>query len=101
MAFIDIQDPVKREQTVQDYIKNLQEIRQRKENQKVRGITEQRNIEKVFQPVVQATEKSASQITGEIKNLKEQPKKGKPVNRTLDYYLNQLDKAKLDQYFGI
>ena len=65
MAFIDIQDPVKREQTVQDYIKNLKEIRQRKENQKVRGITEQRNIEKVFQPVVQATEKSASQITSE------------------------------------
>ena len=101
MAFIDIQDPVKREQTVQDYIKNIKEIRQRKENQKVRGITEQRNIEKVFQPVVQATEKSASQITSEIKNLKEQPKKGKPVSRTLDYYLNQLDKAKLDQYFGI
>ena len=46
MAFIDIQDPVKREQTVQDYIENLQEIRQRKENQKVRGITEQRNIKK-------------------------------------------------------
>ena len=67
MAFIDIQDPVKREQTVQDYIKNLKEIRQRKESQKVRGITEQRNIEKVFQPVVQATEKSASQITSEIK----------------------------------
>ena len=101
MAFIAVQDPVKREQTVQDYIKNLKEIRQKTENQKVRGITEQRNIEKVFQPVVQATEKSASQITGEIKNLKEQPKKGKPVNRTLDYYLNQLDKAKLDQYFGI
>ena len=45
MAFIDIQDPVKREQTVQDYIKNIKEIRQRKENQKVRGITEQRNID--------------------------------------------------------
>ena len=99
MAFIDIQDPVKREQTVQDYIKNLKEIRQRKESQKVRGITEQRNIEKVFQPVVQATEKSASQITSEIKNLK--PKEGKPVSRALDYYLNQLSKAKLDPYFGI
>ena len=99
MAFIDIQDPVKREQTVQDYIKNLKEIRQRKENQKVWGITEQRNIEKVFQPVVQATEKSASQITSEIKNLK--PKEGKPVSRALDYYLNQLSKAKLDPYFGI
>ena len=35
MAFIDIQDPVKREETVQDYIKNLKEIRQRKEDEKV------------------------------------------------------------------
>ena len=37
MAFIDIQDPVKREETVQDYIKNLKEIRQRKEDEKVRA----------------------------------------------------------------
>ena len=69
MAFIDIKDPVKREQTVQDYIKNIQEIRQRKQNQKVHGIQERRNIEKAFQPVVQATEKSAKQITSEMKNL--------------------------------
>ena len=40
MAFIDIKDPVKREQTVQDYIRNIQEIRWRKENQKVHGMTE-------------------------------------------------------------
>ena len=75
MAFIDIKDPVKREQTVQDYIKNLQEIRQRKENQKVHGIQERKNIEKAFQPVVQATEKSTKQITSEIKNLKEKAEK--------------------------
>ena len=77
MAFIDIQGPVKREQIVQDYIKNIKEIRQRKENQKVQGIAQRRDIEKVFQPVVQATEKTASQITSEIKNLKEQPKNEK------------------------
>ena len=101
MAFIDIQDPTKREQIVQDYIKNIEEIRQRKENQKVWGIAQRRDIEKVFQPVVQATEKSASQITSEIKNLKEQPKNEKPISEALDYYLNRFDKAKLDQYFGI
>ena len=61
MAFIDIQNPVKREQIVQDYIKNLKEICEKKENEKVRGITQRRDIEKVFQPVVQATEKSTSQ----------------------------------------
>ena len=101
MAFIDIQDPTKREQIVQDYIKNIKEIRQRKENQKVRGIAQRRDIEKVFQPVVQATEKSATQITSEIKNLKEQPKNEKPISEALDYYLNRFDKEKLDQYFGI
>ena len=112
MAFIDIEDPVKREETVQDYIRNIQEIRQRKENQKVHGITEQQNIEKAFQPVVQATEKSARQITNEIKNLKEtaekkeketaekkEPKEAVP--QALYYYFNQFEKSKLDQYYGI
>ena len=42
MAFIDIEDPVKREETVQDYIKNIQEIQQRKENQKVHGMQERK-----------------------------------------------------------
>lgn len=101
MAFIDIEDPVKREQIVQDYIKNLKEIREKKENQKVRGITQRRDIEKVFQPVVQATEKSTSQITNELKNLKQEPKNDKPISEALDYYLNQLDKGKVDQYYGI
>ena len=112
MAFIGIQDPVKREETVQDYIRNIQEIRQRKENQKVHGITEKQNIEKAFQPVVQATEKSARQITNEIKNLKDtaekkeketaekkEPKEAVP--QALYYYFNQFEKSKLDQYYGI
>ena len=100
MAFIDIQDPVKREEIVQDYIKNIREIREKKESQKLHGMTERKNIEKVFQPVVQATEKSASQITNEIKNLKEKPK-NKPISSALNYYLNDLDKSKVDPYYGI
>ena len=101
MAFIDIKDPVKREQTVQDYIKNLQEIRQRKENQKVHGIQERKNIEKAFQPVVQATEKSTKQITSEIKNLKEKAEKTELESQALYYYYNEFDKSKLDMYYGI
>ena len=104
MAFIDIEDPVKREETVQDYIKNLQEIRQKKENQKVHGMQQQRNIEKAFQPVVQATEKSTKQITSEIKDLKEKAKKKpskEPVSQALYYYFNQYDESKLDKYYGV
>ena len=49
MAFVDIEDPVKREQIVQDYIKNIQEIRQRKDYQKGHGMQKRKNIEKHFQ----------------------------------------------------
>ena len=104
MAFIDIEDPVKREEIVQDYIKNLQEIRQKKENQKVHGMQERKNIERAFQPVVQATEKSTKQITSEIKDLKEKAKKKpskEPVSQALYYYFNQYDESKLDKYYGV
>ena len=105
MAFIDIKDPERREEIVKDYVKNLKEIRERNENEKVRGITQQQEIAKVFQPVVKATEKSASQITSELKNLKEQEqvKKEEPkvTNKALEYYFNQFMKSKLDQYFGV
>ena len=105
MAFIDIKDPIKREEIVQDYIKNLKEIQERRENEKVRGISQRQDLTKLFQPVVQATEKSASKITNELKGLKgevQQKDEGpKPTNKALEYYLNQVNKSELDQYFGV
>ena len=106
MAFIDIKDPERREEIVKDYIRNLKEIRERNENEKVRGITQQQDLAKVFQPVVQATEKSASQITNELKSLKEEkPNKNenqpKATNKALEYYFENFPKSKLDKYFGV
>ena len=108
MAFIDIKDPEKREEIVQDYIKNLKEIRERNENEKMRGITQKQDLARVFQPVVQATEKSASQITSELKNLKnevetpkEENEEPKATNKALEYYFEHFPKSKLDQYFGV
>ena len=105
MAFIDIKDPKRREQIVQDYIKNLNEIHDRVENEKVQGLTQRREIAKVFQPIVQATEKSSNQITSEIKNLQQSnPKEenDKPNRPTsLQYFFTQYSKSKLDPYFGI
>ena len=101
MAFIDIKDPERREEIVQDYIKNLKEIRERNENEKMQGITQRQDLAKVFQPVVQATEKSTSKITSELKNLKEEKiQEPKATNKALEYYLEQFSKSKLDQYFG-
>ena len=97
MAFIDIKDPIKREEIVQDYIRNIKEIRARKENEKVRDISQRQDLAKVFQPVVQATEQSTSQITKELKNLKEEPESN---NQFIENYFNRFSKQ-LDQYFAI
>ena len=80
MAFADIKDPIKREETVKDYIKNLKEIRETHENEKVRGISQTQELTKLFQPVVQATEKSASKITNELKILKKKYSRKKNQN---------------------
>ena len=104
MAFIDIKDPNKREETVKDYIKTLNEIRERRERNKIQGFTENRNIIRAFKPVVEATEKSAEKITKEIKNIrpKEEPVKGLTgTTSAIEYYLQNYSKSKLDTYFGI
>ena len=104
MAFIDIKDPNKREETVKDYIKTLNEIRERRERNKIQGFTENRNIIRAFKPVVEATEKSAEKITKEIKNIrpKEEPKKTLTgTTSAIEYYLQNFSKSKLDTYFGI
>ena len=104
MAFIDIKNPEKREEIVQDYIKNLREVREKTENDKVQGLTQSREIAKVFQPVVQATEKSATQISSEIKNLKNEENESQEnieLSPALKYYFNDFSKNKLDQYFSI
>ena len=44
MAFIDIKNPERREEIVQDYVKNLKEIRERNENEKMRGITQRQDL---------------------------------------------------------
>ena len=104
MAFIDIKDPTKREETVQDYIKTLNEIRERRERNKIQGFTENRNIIRAFKPVVEATEKSAEKITNEIKNIQPTEKPVKTLTGTtsaIEYYLQNFSKSKLDTYFGI
>ena len=98
MAFIDIKDPIKREEIVQDYIRNIKEIRARKENEKVRDISQRQDLAKVFQLVVQATEKSASQITKVLKNLKEEPE---PTSQLVENYFNRFGNRSIDQYFTI
>jgi len=67
MAFIDIEDPNKRRETVQEYIKTRNEIRGRNENNKESNLIKEKEIEAKFRPIVRATEESAEKITSALK----------------------------------
>ena len=113
MSYLDIKDPKKRDQIVNDYVNSLKVLRERKEDEKTRGLARQFEIEKVFKPVVQATEKSTEAITSEIKKSKQSDipvttlkKSGKPWNSSMpysaiEYYLSIFPSKYLDKYFGV
>ena len=46
MVFIDIEDPVQQEKIDQNYVKNIWEIQQGRENQKVYDTQERQDLEK-------------------------------------------------------
>ena len=117
MAFIDIKDPRKRDQIVQDYINTVKELQMRTENEKAGDLQQRIELEKQYSPLIEASKESTNKITKELKNnrVKEeeeekevkkkekvvvkgywQPSYGKPA---LDYYLAQ--KSNLDRYYGI
>ena len=104
MAFIDITDPHERDKIVSDYIATVKNIHQKTEDEKAQGLHRNIELTKVFNPVIQATEQSATKITDEIKKNRsaEETKKElwKPgfAKSAVDYYLGLKSK---DEYYGI
>ena len=127
MYFIDINDPKKCDAIVADYLATVKRIQQRNVNEKAQDLTRQDDLQKMFNPVVESTEKSTKAITEElapmreeIKNLNENvlhqmtaerpQKKTKTKRKGIDeesklnvaeQYLATYDDSKLDIYFSI
>jgi hypothetical protein len=105
MSFIDIKDPQKREQIVQDYIKTLSLVREKAENEKAKGLEQQIKLEKQFNPIINATKQSTDKITNELKKNRAVPEGLKGIWKknyaqpAIDYYLNV--KKNIDKYYGI
>ena len=105
MSFIDIKDPKKRDQIVEDYIKTLSLIRQKAENEKARGLEQQIKLEKQYNPIIKATKQSTNKITEELKNNRAIGEGQRGIWRrnfaqsAIEYYLNQ--KKNQDKYYGI
>ena len=105
MSFIDIKNPQKREQIVQDYIKTLTLVREKAENEKAQGLEQRIKLEKQYNPIINATKESTNKITDELKNnraIAESQKGGWKRNfaqSAIEYYLNL--KKNQDKYYGI
>ena len=97
MAFIDIPNAKKRDEIVQNYLSTITQVQQRNEDEKASNLKKQKFLEKTFEPIVRATEKSTVAITEELKKKKEKEEEGVEF---LSHYLS-LDKKILDNYFGI
>lgn len=66
MAFINIKDPKRRDEIVQEYIRTRDEIRERNESNKESNISREREIEERLKPIVRATEESAEKVTAAL-----------------------------------
>ena len=123
MSFLNIADPKKRDIIVKDYLTLVKELQQKNLNEKAGELARVENLKKVFEPVVQSTEKSTTAITKELTPLREEMRNlnqnlvaeqrligikrkhdvisAPPPQNFLQYYLNRRDKKILDKYFGI
>ena len=120
MSFIDIEDPEKRDRIVADYVATIRRIQQRNEDEKTVGLTRQAELERTFNPIVKATEKSTRAITQTLNPIHDELKtvseklRIKPLTairrrkRTWDErketainYYNELNKNEIDKYFSI
>ena len=107
MSFIDIKDPKKRDEIVADYLATVRRVQQRNEDEKALGLVRQAELEKTFNPIVKATEKSTEAITKAL-HVKQRTLPAIRRKRTwteqqsdaIDFYLND-NKKKLDKYYGI
>ena len=116
MSFLDIADPVKRDEIVKDYIATIRRVQESNENEKVVGLARKTELEKTFNPIVEATKKSTKVITEKLDPLHTELKKinnqTKPavkkqiwnesmITDPFDYYSNTYNSSKLDKYFGM
>ena len=105
MAFIEISNPVKRNEIVEDYINTKHQLQEKYENDKAVGLQQRIAFEKQYQPLLKASKESSKDITTELKKnrtIKELDKgywKPGYVEPALEYYLSL--RNNLDKYYGI
>ena len=80
MSFLKITNPRKRDQLVEDFIATKKRIQQRNLNERAEHLAEEDNLQNLFKPIIQSTEKSTAALQEEFPPLQN---KLKDINVTL------------------
>ena len=115
MDFLEM-DRKERDKIVNDYVATLHQLQKQNEDEKTFGLQKRETLERTFNPIIEATEKSTDiikkhlqPIETELKtiNKREQAAVKKHVwnesdrKNAYEYYTNNVPKAKLEPYFTI
>ena len=73
MAFINISDPHKRKEIVEEYMKTKNELRLKNENKKEGNLIKEQQIEEQYRPLISATEESTKKITSALQKNTDNP----------------------------
>lgn len=115
MSFLSITDPKKRDAMVRDYTESIKVIQNRNMNNRLQNTIDERLLNKMFAPVVKASEKVSSSLAKEIAPIKEEleyinePESNRPPTNEItegeenvlaSYYLKR-DRPGKDNVYGI
>ena len=103
MEFLNIKDPSRRKEIIQDYINTRNVIRTRNENNKENNLIKERALEAKVRPIVEATEKLPEKISDALlKNNLVNPFQDEPFHKSaFDYYMSSGMNKVRDNYFRI
>ena len=116
MSFLNINDPKKRDEIVQEYLATVKRLQHRDIEQRAQDLTRSENLHRVFEPVIESGERAAATVTKELVPIqtglktindhlllkKKYEESQKQHSNIVDRYLNQYENTKvLDRYFGI
>ena len=71
MSFLKIEDPNKREETVKEFLALKNRIKDDFRKERVGEIETQRDLAKLFKPVIETQKATTKEVTGELKPIKE------------------------------
>ena len=103
MAFLNITDPKRRDEIVNDYFQTIDELRKKADDERANGLVQQAKLETHFKPIISATKEVTREIQKQAAPAKEKEIRTEwDANSSLPAY-NFYEKIRLnrDKYYGI